>query len=309
MDDLGMQLDALDGKLDSLRRSGEPFPETLFHYTNADGIKGIIASSSFRATSIYHLNDSSEFMYGLEVAANVLNDLTTESVDERRKKYLKQIGGGLSSQRRFTHPYFVCFCQEDNLLSMWRAYASKGYSIGVTCDGIKLKLIALNNFGNPKPDLACEWNLSLEKVEYCREKQSQLIIGLVKESLDLCNSLEQWQIAQLVERVSRQVILCLARFKNRAFKDEQEWRLINYCGAGKERHEVKFRAIEQGSLVPYVEATGFQTPQGKLPIKSVRTGPALLAEPTADAIRLLLQSENYDDQAIAIESSGIPVRW
>jgi hypothetical protein len=40
-------------------------PETLYHYTDAAGLKGIIESGAIRATHVAYMNDASEYLHAV----------------------------------------------------------------------------------------------------------------------------------------------------------------------------------------------------------------------------------------------------
>jgi hypothetical protein len=44
----------------------------LYHYTTADGLKGIVENDELWATSAYYLNDSTEIMYGYQLIDEAL---------------------------------------------------------------------------------------------------------------------------------------------------------------------------------------------------------------------------------------------
>src|ERR1039458_9844890 len=46
----------------------------IYHYTTADGLKGIIEKNELWASSAYFLNDSAEITYGYGVLKEVLDD-------------------------------------------------------------------------------------------------------------------------------------------------------------------------------------------------------------------------------------------
>src|ERR687891_1650454 len=54
------------------------FPEVLYHYTTADGLLGIVGSTSFWMTSLRYMNDQSELQYARELVRAVLNDKVKE---------------------------------------------------------------------------------------------------------------------------------------------------------------------------------------------------------------------------------------
>lgn len=47
-------------------------PETLYHYTSADGLRGILSRRVLWASSVLRMTDSSEVVYGRQVVADVL---------------------------------------------------------------------------------------------------------------------------------------------------------------------------------------------------------------------------------------------
>ena len=49
----------------------------LYHYTDADGLKGIVENEEIWLTSVLHLNDPSEVNYGIDAARQDLNALIT----------------------------------------------------------------------------------------------------------------------------------------------------------------------------------------------------------------------------------------
>jgi hypothetical protein len=48
-------------------------PDILYHYTTQEGLLGILREGVIRASSIQHLNDSSEFTYAISVALRALS--------------------------------------------------------------------------------------------------------------------------------------------------------------------------------------------------------------------------------------------
>jgi hypothetical protein len=164
---------------DQAAAARRPKSFVLYHYTTADGLKGIVENDELWATSAYYLNDSTEIMYGYQ--------LIDEALDVWKKKANPpedSIAGGLlySLQRQFGHDYLkrniitpiylTCFCEEDNLLSQWRGYGqSGGYSVGfrVLSEGIVCGL-------KPEPS---GYSARCVKVEYDRGEQLRRILELL----------------------------------------------------------------------------------------------------------------------------------
>jgi hypothetical protein len=117
---------------------------------------------------------------------------------------------------------------------------------------------------------------------------------------------------------------CIVCFKDKAFNEEEEWRMIHKLRAvndedWKTKHSLPstdedikplmFRDVG-GRIVPYVELD-FSSPNdpnpGKLPIEAVRHGPALIPELAKKSLALMLEKYGYQG-LIYIEGSDVPLR-
>jgi hypothetical protein len=94
----------------------------IYHYTDLNGLKGIIESGSLWATHFSFLNDSNELTHGMNCLENALQYLR----DDFNPKTLKFIEQALTHFRmhRAAHVYNLSFCLEPDLLSQWRGYGS-----------------------------------------------------------------------------------------------------------------------------------------------------------------------------------------
>lgn len=87
----------------------------IYHYTDLNGLKGIIESGSLWATHFSFLNDSNELIHGMNCLENALQYLR----DDFNPKTLKFIEQALTHFRmhRAAHVYNLSFCLEPDLLS------------------------------------------------------------------------------------------------------------------------------------------------------------------------------------------------
>ena len=121
-------------------------PPILYHYTDLNGLMGIINDKCLWATDIRYLNDFSEMTYAFDFVSERIKSfmetipsedrhrlgLRTRLDDEARTEYEffedleKVITGIKRSPDNFTS--FVCsFSKNDDRLSQWRGYSpSKG---------------------------------------------------------------------------------------------------------------------------------------------------------------------------------------
>ena len=255
-------------KLNSMRFGeslrSEP-PEQLHHYTNQAGLLGIFESGDFWATKIQYMNDATEFEYALGLAKKELerrfstiyfsiqnqNQLRSHSdSEEKRQCGLLRLMSAHLDAISAANICSVSFCTDPDLLSQWRGYAGlgMGYAIGFYSNG--LLEIAQNN--------ACR----LGRCSYEQASQEQIINELIDEALahaKICwdNSVSvDDSYLTIGSAFERALVECGAFFKDAAFKDEQEWRLIT---APRHFNEEAFRFREGKSML---------TPYCKLKIRS-----------------------------------------
>jgi hypothetical protein len=71
----------------------DPIPELpLYHYTSLEGLLGICASKSLRATHIAHLNDSNELTLAVELLEGLVKQrLLLPNLDAGDRKCLTQL--------------------------------------------------------------------------------------------------------------------------------------------------------------------------------------------------------------------------
>lgn len=310
-------LDLLKQELNSLHLEclNGNIPSTLFHYTDAEGILGILDSKVFWATHTLYLNDSTEISYTHGLVEELFNELANQAEPYAMKNsnnefaYSTYIGFLLrlsySTMRVKPNPdvYVVCFCGDDDLLSQWRGYGNRGsgYAIGFDRE----------EFVHP----SCAFKL--RKVLYDLEKQKQIlnkILNTVRDSLfsrlteaityDSAQSLAEEHALIFEDEVTRYATF----FKHKTFQEEQEWRLIYSPTEDAHSSQIKFRSGRLG-IIPYTEI-GLPECEGDgqrgiLPIVSVRIGPT--AQPKLERKALgMLTRDMYPN--LEFLDSAIPLR-
>lgn len=301
-----------------VRRFAQEAPHSrshVYHYTTSEGVKGIIESKSLWATGAYYLNDTSEIEYGCRLAAGHLEEKAGFAETEFARRVLSKAHNDLcdpvQQAIRIASYYVVCFCEDDNLLSQWRAYGrSGGFAVG---------------FGREVEHLKAEGMTvsPLQKVLYEREEQVRRVDSLIEEMVGLfrddqvCRgdlddpSLED--IIDAASEVAQALLAAVVCFKAPDFAGEHEWRLVcqpiySEDGARIEaiRNVVRFRSASRG-LVPYLELKRMLADggAGPLPIVSVRFGPTQTPDLTKSVTRMLLEANGLQD--VKIDGSGIPV--
>jgi hypothetical protein len=232
----------------------------LYHYCSNAAFLSIISTRSIWLSEFSLSNDLLEGRW--------IRTVFSASCDEHNIPAIEKEGvlGMLDVIISFLGAAGFCMSEEPDLLSQWRAYSDNacGVSIGFNSD-------YLNDLGTIKRDRGDEFNLSLSKVEYTIESQKELIEQPMSfilertgkgafEALTLLTHTQEAeeQRKQAYGSLSMAVFLLfpfLHQFKNPAFQEEREWRLISFVTpnestGGMDMHRMDFRPLTD-RIVPY----------------------------------------------------------
>lgn len=249
-------------------------PPLLYHYTDFEGLTGIIQSHVLRATYSRTLNDGSEQRYGLELAAKVFRQyLKLKSADT----FLSQL---FDKQFEHTLAFVICFCQRDDSLSMWRSYAGHG---GGYCLGFRIPPFR-------------DGEATLTKVIYGEDDFPESLRNAFTMIASGVERDPSWDAAPFMA-----CCILADRMKHRAFREEQEWRIIV---RNPPVSQLKFRS-GHANVKPYVDV---RLGSGELlPLERVICGPTLRTEDaTGRSIKWLLENNGYKD--VKVEMCDIPYR-
>jgi hypothetical protein len=270
-------------------------PPTLFHYTDANGLCGIVRSGALWATHIDYLNDAQEFKYAHHLITNVFERLEEQEPGKAARLHdiKKCLQGHYALWEAALAPYVACFCKSDNVLSQWRAYASNcgGFAVGFDPE----KLIALYAT-RPETAGCVDWF----KIIYQEAEQTSLIEQAIRALLDAFETSKPEKVIDSVPFTFSRMYLS---FKHPVFYQEEEWRLVYMA---QSPHFVDIR-VSGGQLLPFA-ALKFQNPNERPPYTNIVYGPTLEAENTKRALEMLIGKENqYWDQVI-ISGFDAPLR-
>lgn len=149
-------------------------PESLYFYTDAFGLQGILSPASwpirwqvpadqatrYRNPDDYHfgraallmssdvryMNDTSELRFGAEIVRDRLEAACTNTaLDSDLRSAFGQSAATFHANSLHKWPwqcFASCFCVDGDLLSQWRGYAggTGGFAIGFSTDGLSLDL-------------------------------------------------------------------------------------------------------------------------------------------------------------------------
>lgn len=294
------------------------FPNTLYHYTSADGLIGILASKSIWLTDLRYMNDASELQYSKTLIRRRLEEKSKESsLFPEQSEFLKRIRDSFDPFSNRFSAFSASFCEEGNLLSQWRAYRGQGGGYAIGFDFFhSLRFL----------DRQC----ALRKVIYDEKQQ----VGEIDTTINLfLESIAEQTANKAPEHISSSILPAFCQafsstvgeylfcFKHPDFHEEKEWRLVHSCSVDPTFERDKrfqlpsFRAYH-GNVIPYhvvsLENTinvskddGYGVP---FPIVEVVIGPTVSSELNLESLRIMILSMN-PDVIPNIRQSEIPLRW
>lgn len=273
-------------------------PKSLYHYTSAEGLLGILATKSIRATSIRYMNDTREFQLALALAEREID----ARIPSNGPRYLRGMHSLLLDALRHTHEvdvFVTCFSENGDVLSQWRGYtpAGQGYSIGIA----SATLMASSGKKAEHQLGACI---------YDSERAGTLIARIVNAVVRYAER-ERVHDSAHASRVHRESfhlfsqLLSLAgpRIKDPAFKEEAEWRLIAAATAF-EQPGPSFRA-GRSTLVPYY-LFPFAQDNGRFGVREIIISPTADPKLSSQAVGALLGSHRLSP--VTVRSSSAPYR-
>lgn len=283
-------------------------PPTLFHYCNAEGLRGIIEDRCLWMSSVSSMNDYMEHNWLINLARNRLEPRLPRSINllNPPDEFYEQLEQRLFSPPPATH-YVVGFSSEGDVLSQWRAYADDGVGFAVGFDprlfGIRPCVPSLNPTAD-NPDIG------LFPVFYPGDSFSDTLDHFVTHCHDQATPMSPREAA---DKCYNEILQFALTTKTPAFKEEGEWRIVwlptrkptatngivRLCGP-------RFRD-RNGRVIPYYELRCEST-LNVMPIREIVLGPKNPHRQDVGAIRLLLTTHGHDVTHIRVRSSQATYR-
>jgi hypothetical protein len=285
--------------------------ETLYHYTNVVGMRGILESESIWFTDFRHLNDPSEIIHGIDMCHDVIRNLKT-GADGRVALFLDCLAD-MMSPTNFSRAleYFIgSFSRARDDLGQWRAYADNGRGVAI---GFAPHLFGIENMVDQKPDEVAFVNPVIYDVAQVCNRHATAIEEAAEMFLGTANAYPELLANKdigisFMQDFARAVIAspliwnCLTS-KHPAYAHEQEVRLVMLGLHDRLQPFIKNRT--RGSeIVPYIPYK--MAVRRAHSIGEIIVGPS--ASPDAEqAVRTMLKSLGIDHD-IPISRSLVPYR-
>lgn len=265
----------------------------LFHYTNGAALLNIIKHQKLWLTHINYLNDTSEFIHGLDIIGCYVNKMIDDEKIREELHLIKEKSSNLID-------YYICsFSTAPDLLSQWRGYCPLNGGYAIEFDH-ELLIRGMGEY------------YSLNQCIYTEhEKQEKASTKVLNNKEKLYNSYSKYgendhKIDFFIHALA--MFSIATYFKNESFKEEAEYRLTTLETSFIQKNLMMFRE-KNGVLIPYIEEKFDHNA-----IKSVWVGPMRDQDLAEKSIEMLFKSlKNGDGDLIykempKIKKSKIPYK-
>lgn len=200
-------------------------PTEIFHYTNSNGLIGILDENKIRSTHVTCVNDNKEYRHFTDIIINNIERRCDIENDINYKVFYNKALDFLKKRDYDSEDIFIsCFSIEQDDLNQWRAYGGGecGYAIGFNYKELKDPVIKRNS------ECACLIGMALyDRVTHNDfvEKLLNLMINHVKKlKIDFPIEFEE-SVTELIEYVYYFMGPFSALIKHHKFEQEKEFRI------------------------------------------------------------------------------------
>ena len=312
------------------------YSDAIFHYTNADGLHGILSNGEIWSTAYFTTNDASELNAGEGVLSEIFKERSYQlfvegheylDLSENRGGEIFELANRFESLlfntiTNFLQIYITCFCTtnsdtefQDGLLSQWRGYGrNSGYALQFSRSKLKKWVSEAGQIEGRQPYLLNDVHYSLDNVYRDKVLQQEAIyMQIYVDYLDtLVEAEKKYGLAsRLIEitpiipsdvsmlQAIENFLLYRLLTKNKHFSEENECRMSAFV---TNQFDGIYFFNRNGVLIPYIK-----TPQPSEYfldcIEAIIVGPGANQEVRYQSIKHLLKSLNME---ISIRLSQIP---
>ena len=217
----------------------KPAPEFLYHYTDGNAFQNIMKNGQLWASHIRFMNDYTEEFLVLDKIIEILTkrvgslDLDIEKLKNKIRKFFEE---EISKKGIF----ILSFSEKADDLNQWRAYGNKIPSYCIKFDTQNLiqnlnhSFQKLSDIEEIKSFIRVDWDLNDRKRKfllmsciYESEEQEKLLEEVIEDSLSYVERInDKITESKLAKEIANRLIIYAPIIKHKAFKEEQEWRII-----------------------------------------------------------------------------------
>lgn len=263
---------------------------------------------TFWASSIYAMNDPSEFVYGYNLLTkSVLPSIEKELIIKDDSLKLSQLWRQIEGVNNIkdwddnlidaiyeSHqsPFIISFSREKDFLPLWNTYSDRGKGVCLCFDDY--------GWTYKHDDIELLHKLHASEVSYGEVDKSvfnvvrKLYIDYYKQYKDVQDRMQR--VKEMAQRFASLAVVASPYHKHKAYEYEKESRLIKFK---EEEQEVKYRCNNWGRIIPYIEV-----PVKLEYLKQIIVGPCADSASIVRELKAQLNSYGITD----IVPSQIPYR-
>lgn len=204
-----------------------PEEKNLFHYTDVNGLLGMVKDKKLWMTNIHYQNDTQEYYYAFKIIKKTIAEVYPGLLGE--KEFDSLIPKNISGVFTFS------LSEKKDLLSQWRGYCPDGgYSIGFERDYLN-KVIEKGQLlvgrcmydYNDQRDFVIKYIVKIDFTDYA----ASISNPLPGQSITDKYAREIHNLKSLKRQTFNGLNAAAALFKHPKFAEEKEWRLVKiYVG-------------------------------------------------------------------------------
>ena len=270
-------------------------PSTVYHYTSAEGLFGILESNSIWATDCRFLNDASESQVGVAKAKEICRTRRFSQTSAYLEEFYRQVLTVLGVESPEPNFVFSLSEREDDL-TQWRTYANDG--LGFTVGFSSANLLENSQDNNAE--------FEFSKVYYLSRGQEKAVKDAFDEFEKFIKINKRRDFGGIAMTLDWVVSNYSTLFKHSSFRSEREWRVNTYnlIDDEEERQSVKVRA-KGGRLIPYIPLNLGKQPHDRLPITRIGIGPSFKDATIKYAVEKLCAQTGFE---VEIYNADSPYR-
>lgn len=303
------------------QKNSLPIPEKIYHYTDGNGLKGILESGTFWLTDIFCLNDPSEIDFGKKIAADkfmvIRNTYFPRNKETINKLYWFEFERLLDDVDacafRAVQKLFVCsFSTMNDDLAQWRAYADDGRGYMLQFDRAALDAAFEEVIPEPRETFLISYDLDKDSEYSLRQLQQKIacqavlaIDKILKEMGDFTHPVQaQIPAMKLFNAYAYYVFLISMHFKHKGYIGENEYRYMNIERSIPSKLDIENR-FRPNEIILYQKFPW--KPLASSALKSILIGPAADREKSRRFVNDCLAYYHLDYK-VDVNFSDIPYR-
>jgi len=216
---------------DLIAHNSPPEPSTIWHYTTADGLLGIVKNQQLYMSHILCMNDTEELEHGISHILQAIDIRGRAEISDDVRKFHTALKSNLTNSLIVSNVqdiFVSCFSGETDTLTHWLEYGRNGVGYAIGFDTIRLKAAT----GQHCSFRACVYDDRLKK------RVALVTLESAEIELDKLiaahGHISPEKIAEEFARIFAGIVAAYFGliFKNSIFEPEREWRLLTILEGG-----------------------------------------------------------------------------